>query len=182
MYGVIIGAEEGLTSYLVRCQELYSQIPTTAGGVSTLSKDTFHTILIKGLNPRPEFAGFVQSYHTLHITDFLGLSSALMQYAQDVSVLASIQRQLAELTASVSRFSNNFNTQVCMLKAEVVATKEEIALWKAEVVSNETEIALLEAEDVSNETEIALCEAKAAITKEENDMSTGRGVSQAKPS
>eukprot|EP00798_Chlamydomonas_sp_ICE-L_P017690 gene17690-24045_t len=48
-----------------------------------MSKETFHTILIKGLKTRPEFAGFVQSYHTLNITDFLGLSSALMQYAQD---------------------------------------------------------------------------------------------------
>eukprot|EP00798_Chlamydomonas_sp_ICE-L_P029162 gene29162-32384_t len=86
MYGVTIGVEEGLTPYLVRYQELYSQIPTSAGGVSNMSKETFHTILIKCLKPRPEFAGFVQSYHTLNITDFLGLSSALMQYTQVTSL------------------------------------------------------------------------------------------------
>ena len=86
MYGATIGMEEGLTSYLVRCQEMYSQIPTSASGVSNTSKETFHTILIKGLKTRPEFAEFVQSYRTLHITDFLGLSSALMQYAQVTSL------------------------------------------------------------------------------------------------
>ena len=51
-----------------------------------MSKETFHAILIKGLRTRPEFAGFVQSYQTLNITDFLGLSSALMQYAQVTSL------------------------------------------------------------------------------------------------
>eukprot|EP00798_Chlamydomonas_sp_ICE-L_P004327 gene4327-biopygen22052 len=60
---------------------MYAQIPTSAVGVSNMSRETFHTILIKSLKPRPEFAGFVQSYHTLHITDFLGLSAALMQGA-----------------------------------------------------------------------------------------------------
>eukprot|EP00798_Chlamydomonas_sp_ICE-L_P021994 gene21994-29052_t len=51
-----------------------------------MSKETFHTILIKGLKTRPEFAGFVQSYHILNITDLLGLSSALVQYAQVTSL------------------------------------------------------------------------------------------------
>eukprot|EP00798_Chlamydomonas_sp_ICE-L_P031077 gene31078-6204_t len=88
---------------------------------------------------------------------------------QDVLALASIQRQLAELTASVSRNCNNTNTEVCMLKAEVVATKKEIALWKAEVVSNKTEIELWEAEEVSEETEISRMETEAATTKEQND-------------
>eukprot|EP00798_Chlamydomonas_sp_ICE-L_P021885 gene21885-28923_t len=52
-----------------------------------MSKETFHTILIKGLKTRPEFNGFVQSYHTLNIVDFLVLSSALMQYAAQVTSL-----------------------------------------------------------------------------------------------
>jgi len=101
MYGVTIGVEEGLTSYLVRYQELYSQIPTSAGGVSNMSKETVHTSLIKGLKTRPEFAGFVQSYHTVNITDCLGLSSALMQYVQVTSLPESsitgstLQQELA---------------------------------------------------------------------------------------
>eukprot|EP00798_Chlamydomonas_sp_ICE-L_P032147 gene32147-16677_t len=101
MYGVTIGVEEGLTSYLVRCQELYSQIPASAGGVSNMSKETVHTSLIKGLKTRPEFARFVQSYHTVNITDCLGLSSALMQYVQVTSLPESsitgstLQQELA---------------------------------------------------------------------------------------
>eukprot|EP00798_Chlamydomonas_sp_ICE-L_P025813 gene25813-11488_t len=36
---------------------MYSQIPTGADGVPHMSQETFHTILIKGLKPRPEFSG-----------------------------------------------------------------------------------------------------------------------------
>eukprot|EP00798_Chlamydomonas_sp_ICE-L_P015683 gene15683-21789_t len=116
MYGATIGIEEGLTSYLVRCQELYSQIPTSAAGVSNMSKETFHAILIKGLRTRPEFAGFVQSYQTLNITDFLGLSSALMQYAQVTSLPESSitggTPQL-ELAAGAYRATRDESTMNC---------------------------------------------------------------------
>eukprot|EP00798_Chlamydomonas_sp_ICE-L_P025601 gene25601-11253_t len=89
---------------------------------------------------------------------------------QDVSDLASIQRQLAELTASVNRISNNINIKVGMMKAEVASSKKEISQWKAEVVSHKTEMAQWKAEHVSYTTEIALWKADVVSNETEIEL------------
>eukprot|EP00798_Chlamydomonas_sp_ICE-L_P026338 gene26338-17435_t len=81
MYNTVMGMDEPLTAYLIRCQELFAQIPMN-NGFSNMSQATFHKIVVKGLLHRTEFAGFINSFHYSHFNDFLALSAALMHYTQ----------------------------------------------------------------------------------------------------
>eukprot|EP00798_Chlamydomonas_sp_ICE-L_P017542 gene17542-23863_t len=81
IYSTVIGMDEALTAYLIRCQDMYAQIPVN-NGVSNMSQATFHKVAVKGLLPRTEFAGFINSYHNSHFPDFLTLSTTLMHFSQ----------------------------------------------------------------------------------------------------
>ena len=110
LYAVRMTTTESLQTYLSRAAGMYAQIPKIQGQ-STCSVSNFLNLVVKGLNSRPEYDGYINQFNPTATTTFSSLQSAIFNWCLVKQVGPAPSPEEAELAAAAYRVRRPFNSR-----------------------------------------------------------------------
>jgi hypothetical protein len=122
---------ESLQTYLSRAADMYSQIPKIQG-THIVSNSTFLNLIVKGLNSRPEYDGYINQFNPTAITTFAMLQSAIFNWCLVKQVDPAPSPEEAEMAAAAYRARKPFNSKHLPFRDRTISYKQEddlLELW-----------------------------------------------------
>ena len=104
---------------------MYSQIPKITG-LHTVSTSTFLNLIVKGLNSRPEYDGYINQFNPTAITTFAMLQSAIFNWCLVKQVDPAPSPEEAEMAAAAYRARKPFNSKHLPFRDRTISYKKMI--------------------------------------------------------
>eukprot|EP00798_Chlamydomonas_sp_ICE-L_P001919 gene1920-biopygen14743 len=102
LYALNMSAHESLQTYLSRSADLYAQLPQIQG-TSNTSIPTFLNLIVKGLNSRPEYDGYINQFNPSEVTTFAILQAKITNWCLVKNVDPAPYPEEAEMAAAAYR-------------------------------------------------------------------------------